>query len=678
MITFYAKKVLAFSLTVFIISALSCSKGESVEPESEETVQQAEGSTTSSDVLPGQVAVFSLSNVSAEKDTLNAVVNGKLFTLYKIENNQFGGPVPVIPSGNYDVTIPSMRLKAAIPLKVTAYTPISNPQTVIESFELGLTKNIDSLLKINETNAGLANVQLVQNLQAQIKDLMKDLSAAQKLELAYAIKAQNQQSDGLYSMQSAKKVMATDAGDELVKTSHKMAYAVMIAKAAAPAAAVSLYAVYVAPIPLKGYAAVLAAVSITTYVIAREYALVHSERVGNLEGIAEAILERETQAIAINAVSLKKAITSITLNATSDALIFERDAVKDFVLPVTFRTITSKDENHASELLRKVVDDDKRMLENDKKIKTEFDRVLSYFPKVGSYKLYSLQLPALAKKVQANASAANLTISGMSDPAIQFSVVKHEDKLKITASSQTITTKKDFTFNVTYKHDLFNTTLTKTFTATFDGGIYPESMEIVSGNNQTAQEGKALPNPLSVKVKDKNENPLRGISVNWKVKSGGGQLSSQQSQTNDNGIASITLTNGQGIQQVEASVSKSDQTLLRGAPLLFTATTNFPNYKGTGRVYSPAYFTGYSDFQLELKNVKWTVGSSIEGTLVVTSQFTSDFPATGTVTGNQMVLKWSAYTFNLILSSDGSKYTGTGVQENQPQVHIENIILNRQ
>lgn len=613
MITFYAKKILALCLTLFIISALSCSKGESVEPEAEETIQPAEGSTTSSDVLPGQVAVFSLSNVPTGKDTLNAVVNGKLFTLYKIENNQFGGPVPVIPSGNYEVTIPSLQLKAPMPLKVTAYTPISNPQTVIESFELGLTRNIDSLVKINENTNGIVDVQLVQNLQAQIHDLLKDLSAAQKLELAYSIKAMDRQSGGLYGIQNVKKVTFFNPGEALVKIGESMSVAVVVAGFSILPTLSGLYMVI--NTPFKVYGAVVASISLTTYIIAREYAIVQARRVGDLEGIAEFILQPDIESTKTIGVNSIKATSSVTTDATN-ALTFERDAVKTLVLPMTFRTITTQDENHASERLRKIVADDKKMLENDKKIKNEYDKVASYFPIVGSYRLYKLQLPAVAKKAERNAPTANLTVSGISDPEIQFSVAKDEDKLKITASSQTITTKKDFTFNVTYRHDLFNTTLIKTFTATFDGNIYPTNVALVSGQDQQGQTGKKLPLPLKLKVTNKAGVAVANYKVEWAVKSGGGTLSAASSNTDVAGIAQIEWTLGDGaLQKVEAVVKKADGSLLTGAPFSFTAQKEInwaPKLIGTWKMerYNKATPQFYISF-LQTYNNRAPIYSSI-------------------------------------------------------------------
>jgi hypothetical protein len=66
----------------------------------------------------------------------------------------------------------------------------------------------------------------------------------------------------------------------------------------------------------------------------------------------------------------------------------------------------------------------------------------------------------------------------------------------------------------------------------------------VSGDNQTAPVGTALPNPLVVQVKDASGNPQSGVTVNFAVTSGGGSVSPTSAVTGSNGQASTVLTLG--------------------------------------------------------------------------------------------------------------------------------------
>ena len=100
----------------------------------------------------------------------------------------------------------------------------------------------------------------------------------------------------------------------------------------------------------------------------------------------------------------------------------------------------------------------------------------------------------------------------------------------------------------------------------------PETLVIVSGNDQAAQPDTQLSNPLVVLVKDKDGINMSGVVVNWRVTSGGGQLGSSTSLTDSHGQASNSWTLGPtGTQTVRASASRSDGTSLSGSPVEFSA-----------------------------------------------------------------------------------------------------------
>ncbi|RZL15902.1 MAG: hypothetical protein EOO89_12350 [Pedobacter sp.] len=84
-------------------------------------------------------------------------------------------------------------------------------------------------------------------------------------------------------------------------------------------------------------------------------------------------------------------------------------------------------------------------------------------------------------------------------------------------------------------------------------------IEIIDGNNQSAVAGQKIPKALKVRVTDSKGEVLKDITVSWSVKSGGGSLTSAQSQTDANGIAQVEWTTGaSGEQAVEASATKRD------------------------------------------------------------------------------------------------------------------------
>lgn len=70
------------------------------------------------------------------------------------------------------------------------------------------------------------------------------------------------------------------------------------------------------------------------------------------------------------------------------------------------------------------------------------------------------------------------------------------------------------------------------------------AIAIVDGHLQSGQAGTPLPKPLVVRVTDFYQNPLQGVTIQWTVEAGGGQVSPATSTTDQNGLASTTWTLG--------------------------------------------------------------------------------------------------------------------------------------
>ena len=85
----------------------------------------------------------------------------------------------------------------------------------------------------------------------------------------------------------------------------------------------------------------------------------------------------------------------------------------------------------------------------------------------------------------------------------------------------------------------------------------PETLDIVSGNDQEGLPGAALENPFVVEVRDRSDKPLPGVQVTFSVTSGGGTLSATSVRTNSNGRAESRLTLGPnpGANTVTVSVT---------------------------------------------------------------------------------------------------------------------------
>jgi hypothetical protein len=106
-----------------------------------------------------------------------------------------------------------------------------------------------------------------------------------------------------------------------------------------------------------------------------------------------------------------------------------------------------------------------------------------------------------------------------------------------------------------------------TFTGTATADL-PTTIELVSGNTQSAPVGGALPNPLVVRVTDANDNPVANVGVIWAAV-GGGTVSEATTATNASGLAQVTRTLGvaPGLYTTTATVDG-----LSGSPITFTST----------------------------------------------------------------------------------------------------------
>ena len=94
------------------------------------------------------------------------------------------------------------------------------------------------------------------------------------------------------------------------------------------------------------------------------------------------------------------------------------------------------------------------------------------------------------------------------------------------------------------------------FTATALPGS-PTRLERVSGDDQSAEPGQELSDPLVVRLLDEAGNGVPNRAVSWVVASGGGSVSSATSSTDENGRASTRWTLGasEGVNTLNAVVS---------------------------------------------------------------------------------------------------------------------------
>ena len=119
---------------------------------------------------------------------------------------------------------------------------------------------------------------------------------------------------------------------------------------------------------------------------------------------------------------------------------------------------------------------------------------------------------------------------------------------------------------------------------TVNAGDPPDALVSVSGNNQTGVPESKLKAPFVVEVLDKDDNPMSGITVTFRVTAGGGKVSPTSASTNSSGRAQTTLTLGSklGENTVTASVAGLSRTVTfkakAGAVVVMDASDRAPLY----------------------------------------------------------------------------------------------------
>lgn len=153
-----------------------------------------------------------------------------------------------------------------------------------------------------------------------------------------------------------------------------------------------------------------------------------------------------------------------------------------------------------------------------------------------------------------------------------------------------------------------------TFTATATPP--PTQVSIYGGDNQTAEAGFAVANPLQALVRDADNNPVAGVAITFAVASGGGSFESATPVLSDaSGIATSTAWTLGEVDGLQTATATRDG--LTGSPLTFTATATVPpmftyNFNAlTGGDAALNGQDGWVDFPVTGMKARGTTGENI-------------------------------------------------------------------
>lgn len=467
--------------------------------------------------------------------------------------------VPVLSPGNVTVSIPSIAGSNTMSLKISSYTPVADPQAIINDFIEKRNKSIDSIANppsINGFQPSPAAITLLNQLKEEMDLQLAKLSSSEKELLSYIVQknkpdpsAFNQ--DVLAASYYAKlSGVQGDVGDRLVAMAKSYVTVQGVCLSTIPIMFASGVALLVAPNP---FAAAVFIGAFTTFIISRQNAIRRAQEVGRLKGVAEVITSGDAQ----------------KLMAAS----FTNNQEKTLSMSVSFRNLASTDAGINGDVATAFTTE-QSFVNKDKEIESLYGKIKtgSWFSKLSA--AYTAYVSVIGKVPQATTTLPidgnNIIVKGVSDSRINYttSLSGSSRKVKITSSA---TTEISFNLKLGYVKTLDGKEIINDVACVFKP-LEPGSITVVSGNGQIGAANTALANALIVLVKDENGQPMQGVTVKWAVTSGGGQTGAS-STTNANGQSSTSWTLGaSGTQTATATVTKSNGTQVAGSPLTFTAS----------------------------------------------------------------------------------------------------------
>lgn len=538
------KLILLYCLLLFI----GCSKEDkqpSTPPEPKVTL-----SLDIAEALPGDAVVVKINQRSTSPE-VNIMLGSRTVKGYATGDSAYVFIVPVISPGATTLSITALSNSNVLNLTIKNYSPISNPQTVIDEYVSKRDKSIDSVMKVVPGSNFQPSPQSAVIL-SQIKeewDLMySSLSASDKELLGYVLQ-RNMLDPTQYSFEQLPAgyfARTSDTGDRLVAIAKTYVTVQSICLGTIPLLVTSGYAFVSFPNPISG---LIFLGLFTTFIVTREVAIRRAEEVGRLKGVAEEITETFAQRTG-----------------------FTNNQERTLNMEIKFRNLLSSDAGIAQDITS-AFSTEQIFTNKDREVENIYSKATPKTTKLkGSYPSYANKIGNLPQgNMVLPIEGEQIIVKGVSDSRISYTT-SFSGTTKMIKISSTVNVDIDFDIQVAYRRSLDGKEFTKDIPCTLIG-TEPESVSIVSGNNQAGVANSTLSNALVVVVKDINGNAMSGVTVLWTVSAGGGQLTTATGATGSNGQASNNWKLGaSGTQSVLATVKKSNGTNVTGSPVAFTAS----------------------------------------------------------------------------------------------------------
>lgn len=433
---------------LFVLSALflvACSKKDKGATTPESVMLSID--TVSSSALPGDAIIVKL-NKRITNNEVNIQLGSSIVKGYANGDSAYIFIVPVLAPGAVSLSIPIIERSNTLSITIKNYTPVSNPQTVINDFVNKRNSSIDSLLKVvagSNFQPSPESILLISQLREEWDTQMAALSSVDKELLAYVL-VRNMPDPSQSSFTALPpgyfgKVdgLQSDVGDRLVAAAKVYVTVQTVCIATIPPLLVSGLAFVLAPNPLSG---LIFLGLFTTFVISRESAIRRGQEVGRMNGVAQAI-------------------TGSTLQRTT-AVEFFNNTEKSLTMDVGFRNLQTADASIHPDISSSFTKE-QTFASKDKEVETMYQKATAKTTKLkGAYPGFT---SSLGKQTQTSISlpiaGSGIIVKSVSDSRVSFTstLAGTTRKVKITSNA---TTEFNFNLQIAYKRSLDNQEITQT------------------------------------------------------------------------------------------------------------------------------------------------------------------------------------------------------------------------
>lgn len=474
------------NLTIVLTMALtfSCKKKatENVTPQTEQKTK-----LDKTEVLPGDVIIIT-TPTEITKEEWTITLGGKSIKLNKFDANTALLPIAYLPTGSYQINLPDLGIDNTT-IKVLPYTAVTNPQPIINEFGTRIQKGIIDAQSTSNQEAAT----LITSLQQTFDTEYAKLNAAEQKETAFILDRLNKQLDemdkqvknttsyhsatelapiektitnkatSLNTFPESATVLNTVDGDVFVKRALK--FTIKISGGVILATGAS-HLLYVPEFSSKILAIGSTALAVTAFVSAFDdmkilYDLIFKHENFKITGENGNLFSTKNN----QQVTLANNVTS------SSTLNFSKNKPQiSLAVQSNYASFSMAFKNQQHSSYQSVFESVEKLQNAYKSIATKVNAIKSLFSKTPAMPAYAITIPASSKIAENVTPFAKLSVANISDSNIQIALSQDNGKIAFKVTS-TLTTQKDFTFDLVYTDNAINLKNKKTINASYDGEI---------------------------------------------------------------------------------------------------------------------------------------------------------------------------------------------------------------